>query len=646
MNSYAVTKIFLILLFNLSIIAILTLGFFIFKSLFKLYIAKRNRVIGYKFRTKIVALFVTITLIPSILLFLIATGVLSAYIDRWFSPNIKIPIENAMFIAQTFYEKEKEKVLQEGKRFLKGLPISKEYKIRWLKKASERDSETVRAAFKGVEGVEVITSPEGDIIRAAIPVVRQGRVRNVLIIEETLPKQFVVHAEKIKEDYENFLTLYQWKIPLKTNYILLMGFLTLLIIFVAIWVSLKISNWISVPIQKLAYATEQVAKGDLDVRVDLKRDDEIGMLVSSFNRMVRELKEIKESLEMAYHESDRRRVCFENIVENIDSGVISVNEKGEVITMNSTAAEILGINPEELVGSSYTKIFDHIESEELREFFQGIRLTEFNSSTRQFEVKVRGHSRVLKVFVSNLRDSYGYSLGLLVVFEDITELLKAQQALAWQEVARRMAHEIKNPLTPIKLSAERILKKWKRGDENIGNVIVNATNTIIREVELLQGMVNEFSRLGRMPQVRKSKTDIRQIIHELKQIYRDFNDRIEFNIKDNIPDVVVDRDQIKRALMNLIDNAIAAVDEAGSIVVSIDYLEASGQLNIEVADTGVGVSDEDKEKLFLPYFSKKKGGTGLGLAIVHKIITDHGGQISVRDNKPRGTVFSIRLPVR
>ncbi len=645
MSSYAVTKIFLILLFNLSIIAILTLGFFIFKSLFKLYIAKRNRVIGYRFRTKIVALFVTITLIPSVLLFLIATGVLSAYIDRWFSPNIKIPIENAMFIAQTFYEKEKQKVLEEGKRFLKGLPISKEYRTRWLKKASEKDTETVRAAFKGVEGVEVITSPEGDIIRAAIPVIRQGRVRNVLLIEETLPKQFVLHAEKIKEDYENFLTLYQWKIPLKTNYILLMGFLTLLIVFAAIWVSLKISNWISVPIQKLAYATEQVAKGDLDVRVDLKRDDEMGMLVDSFNKMVKELKEIKESLESAYLESDRRRVCFENIVENIDSGVVSVNEKAEVITINSTAAEILGVKTEELVGKRYERIFDYIKSKEIVEFFRGIRLAEFNSSTRQFEVKIGGHTRVLKVFVSNLRDSYGHSLGLLVVFEDITELLKAQQALAWQEVARRMAHEIKNPLTPIKLSAERILKKWKRGDDNLGSVIESATNTIIKEVQQLQSMVNEFSRLGRMPQIRRSETDFNELLDELKQIYRDFDDRLKFITEGDLPKVKIDRDQIKRALMNLIDNAIAATDDGGSITLLVKYHESPGQIGIEVRDTGVGVSEEDRDKLFLPYFSKKKGGTGLGLAIVHKIITDHGGKISVSDNEPRGTVFNIGLPV-
>ncbi len=645
MSGTATAKIFLILLLNISIIAILTLGFFIFKSLFKVYIAKRNRVIGYRFRTKIVALFVTITLIPSVLLFLIATGVLSAYIDRWFSPNIKIPIENAMFIAQTFYEREKEKVLQEGKRYLKGLPVSKEYTVRWLKRPADADTETVKAAFEGSEGVEVITSPEGDIIRAAIPVERQGRIRSVLLFEETLPRQFVVQAEKIKEDYENFLSLYQWKIPLKTNYILLMGFLTLLIIFAALWVSLKISNWISVPIQKLAYATEQIARGDLDVRVELKRDDEIGMLVDSFNRMVRELKEIKLSLENAYLESDRRRVCFENIVENIDSGVVSVDEQGRVVTVNSTACRILGLKAGDLVNRGYEEVFNYIESEELRQYVKGIRLSEFGSATKQFDVKIGGQLRVLKFFISNLKDVQGHSLGLLVVFEDITELLKAQQALAWQEVARRMAHEIKNPLTPIKLSAERILKKWRRGDDDIGAVVEGATNTIIKEVEQLQRMVNEFSRLGRLPQIKKTVTRIEQIIEELKHIYRDFEQRISFEIDGSIPEVMLDRDQIKRALMNLIDNAVAATNGDENILIRVNYSENSKQLIVVVADNGIGVKEEDRDKLFLPYFSRKKGGTGLGLAIVHKIITDHGGEITVEDNQPKGTIFTIKLPV-
>ncbi|RMG75095.1 MAG: HAMP domain-containing protein, partial [Nitrospirae bacterium] len=470
-------------------------------------------------------------------------------------------------------------------------------------------------------------------------------IRSVLLFEETLPRQFVVQAEKIKEDYENFLSLYQWKIPLKTNYILLMGFLSLLIIFAALWVSLKISNWISVPIQKLAYATEQIARGDLDVRVELKRDDEIGMLVDSFNRMVRELKEIKLSLENAYLESDRRRVCFENIVENIDSGVVSVDEQGRVVTVNSTACRILGLKAGDLVNRGYEEVFNYIESEELRQYVKGIRLSEFGSATKQFDVKIGGQMRVLKFFISNLKDVQGHSLGLLVVFEDITELLKAQQALAWQEVARRMAHEIKNPLTPIKLSAERILKKWRRGDDDIGAVVEGATNTIIKEVEQLQRMVNEFSRLGRLPQIKKTVTRIEQIIEELKHIYRDFEQRISFEIDGSIPEVMLDRDQIKRALMNLIDNAVAATNGDENILIRVNYSENSKQLIVVVADNGIGVKEEDRDKLFLPYFSRKKGGTGLGLAIVHKIITDHGGEITVEDNQPKGTIFTIKLPV-
>ncbi len=645
MGSAAVIKILVILLFNFAIIALLTLGFFVFKSLFKLYIAKRNKVVGYKFRTKIVALFVTITLIPSVLLFIMSSGVLSAYIDKWFSPNIKVPIENAMFIAQTFYEKEKEKVLTEGKRFLKGLPISKDYKIRWLKAPSEQDSETIKAAFNGVEGVEVITSSDGDIIRAAIPVKKADKVRSVLIVEEILPKQFVIHAEQIREDYENFISLYKWRIPLKINYILVMGFFTLLIVFVALWVSLKISNWISVPIQKLALATEQVARGDLDVRVDIVRDDEIGMLVNSFNNMIRELKEIKESLENAYLESDRRRVCFENIVENIDSGVVSVNEEGKIITINSTAAKILNVKPEEVINQPYEVLFNYIESDELKDYVKGIRLDSFLSSTKQFRVSVGGQQKVLKVFISHLRDSKGKSLGLLVVFEDITELLKAQQALAWQEVAKRMAHEIKNPLTPIKLSAERILKKWKGRDDNFGKVVENATRTIIKEVEQLQQMVNEFSKLGRMPQVKRSQTNVKQIIDELKQIYKGFEERISFAVNDSLPTAMIDREQLKRALMNLIDNAITATSDGGSIEVKVDYNKTDQVIEFRVSDTGVGIKEEDRDKLFLPYFSTKKEGTGLGLAIVHKIVADHKGTITVEDNKPTGAIFTIKIPV-
>ncbi|NOX21358.1 MAG: HAMP domain-containing protein [Nitrospirae bacterium] len=645
MGSAAVIKILVILLFNFAIIALLTLGFFVFKSLFKLYIAKRNKVVGYKFRTKIVALFVTITLIPSVLLFIMSSGVLSAYIDKWFSPNIKVPIENAMFIAQTFYEKEKEKVLTEGKRFLKGLPISKEFKIRWLKAPSEQDSETIKAAFNGVEGVEVITSSDGDIIRAAIPVKKADKVRSVLIVEEILPKQFVIHAEQIREDYENFISLYKWRIPLKINYILVMGFFTLLIVFVALWVSLKISNWISVPIQKLALATEQVARGDLNVRVDIVRDDEIGMLVNSFNNMIRELKEIKESLENAYLESDRRRVCFENIVENIDSGVVSVNEEGKIITINSTAAKILNVTPEEIIDQDYEVLFKYIESDELREYVKGIRLDSFLSSSKQFRVSIGGQQKILKVFISHLRDSKGKSLGLLVVFEDITELLKAQQALAWQEVAKRMAHEIKNPLTPIKLSAERILKKWKGRDDNFGKVVENATRTIIKEVEQLQQMVNEFSKLGRMPQVRRTQTNVKQIIDELKQIYKGFEERISFAVDNSLPAAMIDREQLKRALMNLIDNAITATSDGGSIEVKVDYNKTDQVIEFRVSDTGVGIREEDRDKLFLPYFSTKKEGTGLGLAIVHKIVADHKGTIAVEDNKPKGAVFIIKIPV-
>ncbi len=646
MSDYIATRILLLLLFNLTIVALITLVFFVFKNLVKIYFERRQKVPGYKFRTKIVALFMVIVLIPSIFLFIVSSGLINRYIDKWLNPQLKVPIENALSIARTLYDREKQRTLSEARRILKGIPASEGYTVERLRTLPEDATETIRLAFEGKEGTEVISTPEGDIIRAAVPVIRNKQIVEVLVVQERLAPNIVSQAEQIRSDYENYISLYKWKMPLKANYLLALGFFTLIVIFMALWVSLRISRWITDPIQKLAYATDLVAKGDLNVSVDMTRDDEIGILVTSFNRMVKELRESKESLQQAYVESDRRRVCFENIVENIDSGVISTDENQEIITINTTAAKILQINPEDVIGKDYRILLENIESEELKEFIQEINLREFTSTSKQIKATIKGRSLVLRVSLTQLKDSTGLPLGLLVVFEDITEMLKAQQALAWQEVARRMAHEIKNPLTPIKLSTERILKKWRDGSKDFGKVLESATKTIIREVESLQGLVNEFSKLGRMPKPRMEPQHIPSLIEEAASLYNNLNNRISFHHIDNIPKVEIDRQQFKRVMVNLLDNAITATRDGGEIHISATYEEIGKKIIIEVADTGVGIKEEDKEKLFLPYFSTKREGTGLGLAIVHKIIKDHGGEITVRDNEPKGTVFTIVLPVK
>ncbi|MEC4684876.1 MAG: ATP-binding protein [Nitrospirota bacterium] len=644
MSENLAIKVLTLLVFNLTVIALLTLVFFVSKTLIRLYLEKKHRVPGYKFKTRIVTIFVTLTLIPSILLFVIASGLITAYVDRWLNPQIKVPLENALSIASIFYDREKDQALSEAKEVLAGRSPSEGFDVKRLYAVPENPTETLKRAFEGKEGTEVISTPNGDIIRAVVPLRESGNLKGVLVVERVLSPEIVRQAEKVRSAYEDYVALEKWRTPIKANYMLAFGFFTVLIVFMTMWVSLRVSRGITEPIQRLAQATEDIAKGDLDISIDLKRDDEIGLLVDSFNRMVRELRESKDSLQKAYLESDRRRVCMESIIENIDSGVISLDEKGKVLTVNTATMRILNINPQDVIGREYQVLLNHIESEELRDFITGIRLRDFTSTSRQLKVNVSGKLLTLRIFITQLRDPSGTPTGLLVVFEDLTGIVKAQQALVWQEVARRMAHEIKNPLTPIKLSTERMLRKWKQGGEGFGRIIEQSSQTIIREVESLQKMVDEFARLGRMPRINKTHVDLRDLLDEVVSLYKGYGRKIVLHFGEDIPPVWLDREQFRRALINLFDNAVKATGDGESIEVRVDLNKTRDVVKIELADKGAGIRDEDKEKLFLPYFSTSKGGTGLGLAIVHRIITEHGGIIRIADNEPKGTVFAIELP--
>jgi two-component system nitrogen regulation sensor histidine kinase NtrY len=417
----------------------------------------------------------------------------------------------------------------------------------------------------------------------------------------------------------------------------------------AMWVSLKISKGITEPIGALAKATGDIASGNLDVRINIERDDEIGTLVESFNHMVVELKESKKSLETAYFDSNRRRVCMESILENIDSGVISLDTDGKILTINSSACRILGIDPSFIFEREldYHFLLTHIGSEEFKRFIRSINLKDIKAVKEQMSIHVQGKKHIIRIFITQLTLPDGQPTGMLVVFDDLTDVIRAQRALTWQDVARRIAHEIKNPLTPIKLSAERILKKWNNKADDLESTIQKSANTIVREVDGLRKLVDEFSRFGKMPEIRKEKIDLRNLFAEVIDLYKDYGDiRISVDIPEDIPPVEVDPQQFKRVIINLFDNAINAMEGRGELTVKLD--ETGGKKNVltlEIADTGAGIDDADKDKLFLPYFSKKKDGTGLGLAISHRIIAEHGGTITVADNVPRGARFIIQIPV-
>jgi two-component system nitrogen regulation sensor histidine kinase NtrY len=644
------TKLILLLLLNLTIIALLVLMFFVGKILVKLYFERKYKVLGYKFKTKLVVILVVLTLIPAAFLFFISSGFITNYIERWFTPQLRQPLEGSIEIAKAVYEIERQKVLDYAKSLSAGKTITGNYagnyKVRHLSTMPKDASETVKAAFEGKADVEVISGEKGDIVRAVAPAYKENRQMGVIVVESSIPKRISDNVENIKDAYENYLTLETWKVPIKTNYLLILGFLTLIVVFMALWVALRIASGITDSIQGLAQATEQVAAGNLDIKISLDREDEIGLLINSFNHMVKELKEGKESLQSAYIDSDRRRLFMENILDNINSGVIMFDTSGHISMINDRACKILTIKPEEVIHKSYRELMSMIDSKELQNIVRGIEGKKFRPVEKDIKAFIGYRKVILRVFITSLKDSQKY-IGLLVVFDDLTEIIKAEKAVAWQEIAKRVAHEIKNPLTPIKLSTERMIKKWENRDSDFDQVLHRSAKTIVREVDSLRKLVDEFSRFGKMPEINKTPTYIHTIINEVVNLYKGYKG-IEINVStpDNSPMVELDGEQFRRVLINIFDNATQSITNSGSINVTVNFDTPSNRAYISIADNGSGIKDEDKEKLFLPYFSTKKDGTGLGLAIANRIIAEHKGHIMVRDNEPNGTVFTIEIPIK
>lgn len=634
------TRLALLLLLNLTFLALLVLMFFVVKSFVKLYFERKHKIPGYQFKTKLVVTLVVLTLIPSSLLFIISSGLITNYIDRWFVPQIRMPLDSSIQIAKAVYENEKRKALEFAKSPFHAKTTGSAYSVRHLLKVPDDATETIRLAFEGKEGAEVISGERGDVIRAVVPEYEKGALSSVIVVDSPVPAAITKNVEIIKDAFESYLTLESWKLPIKANFLLILGFMTLIVVFMALWIALRISRGITDPIQRLAFATQQVAAGDLDIAVDIEREDEIGLLVNSFNEMVRKLKASKESLESAY-------LYIKNILDNINSGVILLDVSGEISMINGAACSVLNLNSGEVIHKNYRELLSRINSREIREVVEGIEGREFKPIKKQVRTLIGDRISILFIFITSLRDSQKKYIGLLVVFDDVTDIIEAQKALTWQDAARKIAHEIKNPLTPIKLSTERMMKKWEHKDADFEQAFRQSTKTIIREVDSLKNLVDEFSKYGKMPDIRKMPAHIPALIDEVVHLYKGYkNIEVHVSAPDNPLPVDLDAEQFKRVIINIFDNAIQAMSHTGRIDVALTFNIPSNIALIEIADNGPGIKSEDREKLFHPNFSTKKEGTGLGLAIARRIVKEHGGKINVRDNVPAGTVFTIDIPLK
>ncbi len=628
------TRFIIASLFVVNILSIVVLGFFVIKSLYKLYLERHREIPGYRFRTKIVTIFLGLVIIPSFLLFIAFSGVLESSIEQIFSKSNREVVSKAVDTVKAFYEFEKQTLTEMLEEYSKGKIKSLPAKIyvEKIQKPYKDMPEAYRDAFAGKKSSQIISSSNFDIILATIP---YGD--GILVAKMSIPHELTKKVEELKAYHEEYLKMSSMRKAVKTNYLYFLAFLSLIIIFLALWASMKISQEITYPLRELVQATNKVAKGDLKVKILTKSSDEIGLLVNSFNEMI-------EKLDKAYLQLEERNMLLERILSNIISGIIFIDNKGLILTINKAGEKILQISKEDIENKHYENILNYITSDELKEFIKKISQERIYEIERNLNVKIREQNKIIKARIISLRDSSQDSAsGIMVVFDDITEIVKAQKAMAWEEVARRLAHEIKNPLTPIKLATERLIKKWKNKDEDFDKVFEKSTKIIISEVESLKNLINSFQRFGKLPEIKKEPVNPVSLIEEVVELYKGYkNVSIHISTSGDIREVHLDPQEFKRVLVNIIDNAIKAMNGKGEITISV---KLNNSLLIEVADNGPGIDDETKEKLFLPYFSKSKEGTGLGLAIARKIVKEHDGKIYVKDNKPRGTVFIIEVPL-
>jgi two-component system nitrogen regulation sensor histidine kinase NtrY len=660
---------------------------------------RKKGIMGARLRTKLVLAFVTLSLLPTTILFFVSAQFISSSIDYWFNLQIERSLKSSLEVGQDYYngitdeilsfgnglsrvityegflipskneglerftdEKRKEFGLASLKVFSKDLEmlsVSKDHRIDLTSFTDPAKEVLEHSILEGTDGQYIQSSPPGDLVGGVVPIFSRTASKAVvglLVVTRFVPGSFVNRLHAISKGLQEYRQLKMLKNPIKASHMITLSIVTLLIIFTSVWFGFYISKEVTVPINELAEATNRIASGDYSFFIDLETKDEMGLLVNSFNRMTRDLKTGKNRLESANRELvssnlelEQRRLYMEIVLANVAAGVVSADARGRILTINKSAERMLNIRAERIIGKNYKEILSHENKKIVDTFIRNEGLLRKGFMNKQIRMTAGNRQLTLLVSLNVLQDDRGGYVGLVAVLEDLTEIEKAQRMAAWREVARRIAHEVKNPLTPIQLSAQRLKKRYgeKLSDED-AKVFLECTGMIITQVDELKRLVNEFSNFARMPAANPVPSNISEIIEESLKLYREAHKEISFvlNRSEKAPIFNLDREQIKRVMINLLDNAIEAMEGHGEVVIDLDYDSVLKMVRIEVADSGPGIDSENKVRLFEPYFSTKKHGTGLGLAIVSTIITDHDGFIRVKDNQPKGTKFVIELPTR
>jgi len=684
-----VSNLAVISLFNLSFLLLGLLLFLVGRNLAKVIFERRRGLIGSKFQVRLVAGFIAVALVPSAFLLYVSGVFLNANIASWFNPEYEQVLDDSLEIAKTYYLNSANNAAHFARVLAERIASDKlldphnharlngfieqhqqEYNLGTIEVFSADrklllialspktptgigvapDAQILRDTLKGQAMTRTDRLGNSDVIRGTAPIYATPETDTVVgavVVDYYLPKSLATRAAGISRSAEDYFQLRILRGPILNSYILALVLIGLVVVMLASWFGMYLARGITGPIKRLLRGTQAIAAGNLDYTIPRVRDDEIGQLIESFNQMTADLRGSAAELE-------RRRRYTETLLENVSAGVVGLDLEGIITTINPCAERLLGVSALGVIGRNYHNALQPALSRVLDDLLAAA--TGPSDARSAVKVEVAGAESELMLTASPLSDGVGEPLGSVLFFEDVSQIAKVERMEAWREVARRIAHEIKNPLTPIQLSAERMRRQLVgRGDGTPDSPLVEeCTRTIIGEVEALKNLVNEFSAFARMPHLTPVPGDVNAIVSDAVANFRAAHPAVEFrvNLASGLPQIMIDREALKRALVNLLDNAVSAttafphLGERPGIEVRTAVRPDGSLLVIEVADNGPGIDPRLRTRIFEPYFSNKKGGTGLGLAIVSAIVTDHHGLVRVTDNPPRGSRFIVEFPLK
>jgi nitrogen fixation/metabolism regulation signal transduction histidine kinase len=667
------------------------LTFVLLRNLLKLFAERRLGVLGSKFRTRMVVGALLLSSLPVMVMYWFAYGLMNRSIDKWFSSPIEEVRADTHAMATLLAGYAMQNARAEAVA-IAGSPDTERgfagHGFSGVADEFQRHETTLQGGFalairEGNAEASYNAPAPWPVLKASLPVAQaqagepaqftwQGtdytlgsapvEGGGLILVAIPLPQDFSKTVRQVEASQKRYYDLARERRIVRRTYMGLLLLLTMTVLFVTTWLALFLAKIVTRPLSALAEATQEISRGRLDYRVDISSADEIGDLVRSFNRMAEDLESSRRQIEAssrdlsaANAELEQRRRQMETILENIPTGVLSLDADRRITHVNQALRRMFhpdgnrDDSTEILLGAFLSEVFP---AEVLQDFEPMLRRSDrMGMTTSQMEIPLPRGTLNVAVTAATLRHD-GDRSGYVIVFEDLSDLLKAQKQAAWREVARRVAHEIKNPLTPIALSAERIQRHLERAtpaDAAAAAVVRNCAATIAGAVETVRSLVDEFSTLARFPVAKPQPADINEIIENALSMFNGRLDGIQLqkSLAPDLPKVMADNEAIKRAVANLVDNAAEASEDSmlREIEISTALVASRDAVEITVADTGHGVTRELKEKLFLPYFSTKKRGTGLGLAIVSRIVEDHHGSIRVEENQPIGARFIVELPV-